>query len=109
MRLYLTGIAALVVILAFGIGYPLVQLLAALLLAIVAIPAWKVIQRDAKEYWEQQRLKQAQTRLLQLRTTLAAPVTPHQTATSDRASRDLPAADQPEPAPRDAAAPVHRE
>ena len=40
MRVYLTGIAALVLILVFG--QPPVQLAAALLLALGAIPAWKV-------------------------------------------------------------------
>lgn len=47
MRVYLTGIAALVLIYVFGIGYPLVQLIAAGLLAIVAIPAWLLMRDNA--------------------------------------------------------------
>lgn len=47
MRLYLTGIAALVLLFVYGIGHPLIQLIAALLLAIVAIPAWKVMRETA--------------------------------------------------------------
>lgn len=107
MKLYLALVISSVVLMAFGAE--LVRLLAALLLAVVALPAWKVARREAKAYWEQQRLKQAQIRLLQIRTTLTAPVNPRRTATSDRASRDLPATDQPAPMPHDAAAPAHRE
>lgn len=42
MRLYLLGVAALVCLYVFGQNQPLVQLLGALLLTIVAIPAWKL-------------------------------------------------------------------
>ena len=67
MRVYLTGIAALVLIYVFGIGYPLVQLIAAGLLAIVAIPAWKVIREAALTEERARRTEQARTKLKRLR------------------------------------------
>lgn len=46
MKLYLMGVSALVLIYVFGIGQPLIQLIAAGLLAIVAIPAWRFARRE---------------------------------------------------------------
>lgn len=48
MRLYLLGVAALVCLYVFGQNQPLVQLLGALLLTIVAIPAWKLGRKNER-------------------------------------------------------------